>query len=433
MTALPEILFLCSRLPFPPNKGDKIRSHAILTHLVKTHRVHLACFAENDQELAHIAEARTVVNGECLVLPLPPLRRYGRMVGGMLHGDAITVAVYTGTELRNWVKSLCGRRPLAGAVVFGSAVAPCLLDANTIDPSTVLFDMVDVDSDKWLQLAERTGWPKSWIYRREARILLDLERKSAAAFGATLLISPFESASFQRLAPEWTDKIKPLVNGVDATYFSPGLHPNPYPDGRVVVAMTGHMDYQPNVDAALWFADEVLPRIRSAIPQICFYVVGSRPPAALRRRSGHDVVVTGYVDDMRPYLQHASAVVAPLRIARGLQNKVLEAMAMQKPVIATWEATRALAARSGIEVLVANEPDAFAAAVIDAISGTGGEQIGIAARRYVRERHDWGALMEEFDRELNSISRRSDKTADGAPTAQAATTAFQTTILQHQA
>ncbi len=405
MSAPPEILFLCSRLPFPPNKGDKIRSHALLTHLVKTHRVHLACFAESAREMEHVEEARAAINGECLVLPLPPIKRYERMVRGFLRGDAITAALFTNKALRDWVKSLCRRRPLAGAVLFGSAMAPCLLEPDTIDPASVLFDMVDIDSDKWLQLAARTGWPKNWIYRREARILLDLERRSAAAFGATLLVSPFESASFARLAPESAAKIKPLVNGVDWTYFSPGTYANPYPSGRSVVAMTGHMDYQPNADAALWFADQVLPRIRDAMPNICFYVVGSRPPRSLRRRAGNDVVVTGYVDDVRPYLQHAGALVAPLRIARGLQNKVLEAMAMQKPVVATWEATRALAARPGIDLLVANEPDAFAKAVAEAISGSDGEKIGVAARRYVRERHDWSMLLSEFDRQFAAISQ----------------------------
>src|SRR5579864_2097183 len=150
MSSQSEILFLCSRLPFPANKGDKIRSHAILTHLSRNHRVHLACFAESEQELDQIENARETVTGECLVLPISALTRYRRMMSALVAGKPITAALFSSAKLRDWLKSLMRRREISGAVLFGSAMAESLLDLDTLDPANVLFDMVDIDSDKWL-------------------------------------------------------------------------------------------------------------------------------------------------------------------------------------------------------------------------------------------------------------------------------------------
>ncbi|HWU25792.1 MAG TPA: TIGR03087 family PEP-CTERM/XrtA system glycosyltransferase [Rhizomicrobium sp.] len=424
MSGQREILFLCSRLPFPPNKGDKIRSHAILAYLTRHYRVHLACFAESESEMAHFAQARQAVNGELLVLPLPALSRYTRMAKAIFDGEPITASVFTSGSLWRWLSSLSRRCTLDGAVVFGSAMAPCLLDGSIVDPASVLFDMVDIDSDKWKQLARAARGPRRWIYNREAELLLTLEREAARSFGATLLISPFEAGDFAALAPDSRAKIKSLTNGVDWNYFSPQACPNPYPAGSLAVAMTGHMDYRPNVDAALWFAQEVLPLVRQKMPNIVFYAVGANPPSALRRRAREDFVVTGYVEDIRPYLQHAGAVVAPLRLARGLQNKVLEAMAMQKPVVATWEATRALAANPGAEILVANDATGFAASVVDAVAGPRRDQIAAAGQRFVRSRHDWNHITAEFGGHFDSLLRSTGVPHDGRTSAKPVSAAY---------
>jgi sugar transferase (PEP-CTERM/EpsH1 system associated) len=299
-------------------------------------------------------------------------------------------------------------------VVFGSAMAPYLL-SDELRRASVLFDMVDVDSDKWRQYAQSSSHLFRWIYAREARKIAKLEREAACAFGKTLLVSPFEAKTFRALAPASAEKIDSLSNGVDLDYFAPGTFAKVFPDGELPIVMTGRMDYRPNVDGAMWFAKQIAPRIFTQLPSAHVYFVGSNPPAALRKLNGSKITVTGAVADVRPYLQGAAAVVAPLRIARGIQNKVLEAMAMQKPVIATGKATRALNVTSGTDLWIANEPRSFADAVIDTIQGTARDQVAKNARTYVEQNHSWNQIFVGLDRVLSQLAEISKRQAATRP------------------
>jgi glycosyltransferase involved in cell wall biosynthesis len=187
---------------------------------------------------------------------------------------------------------------------------------------------------------------------------------------------------------------------VNGAYFAPGNFRNPFPAGEIPIVMTGRMDYRPNIDGAEWFYREILPLVAKELPRAKFYVVGAKPSKSLRALVGPNLVVTGQVEDVRPYLQHAAAVVAPLRIARGLQNKVLEAMAMAKPVVATQEATRALAVESGTQLWIEDTPQKFARAVIAATEGSDRLQVARSARTYVERHHDWEHNLGVIDRLL---------------------------------
>jgi glycosyltransferase involved in cell wall biosynthesis len=199
------------------------------------------------------------------------------------------------------------------------------------------------------------------------------------------------------MVPEAASRISALSNGVDSEYFAPGIFHNPFPDGEVPIVMTGRMDYRANVDGAQWFLRDVMPLVAKELPLARFYVVGANPAPALRALSGSNIVVTGQVADVRPYLQHAAAVVAPLRIARGVQNKVLEAMAMVKPVVATRAATRALAVVSGVHVWIEDEPARFASAVIAAVTGEDRFHVARSARNYVERHHNWANNLATLD------------------------------------
>jgi sugar transferase (PEP-CTERM/EpsH1 system associated) len=229
-----------------------------------------------------------------------------------------------------------------------------------------VLDMVDVDSDKWAQYAPTQRWPLSWVYAREGRKLAEWEARVAQDFDATLLVSRDEAALLQRRAPAARHKIGVFENGVDADYFSPARdYPNPFAPGVQGVVFTGAMDYWPNIDAVTWFAERIFPAVRHAEPVAQFTIVGSRPGEAVRalaRQPG--VVVTGSVPDVRPYLAHAACVVAPLRIARGVQNKVLEAMAMARPVVASHQAVEGIRAEAGCDFFLAEGEAEFAQAVV---------------------------------------------------------------------
>jgi sugar transferase (PEP-CTERM/EpsH1 system associated) len=400
-----DILFLCHRLPYPPNKGDKIRSHALLKHLASKGTVHLGCFVDDRGDLAHLEAVRRMAGGECHFEFIGPLTKMARAARAVIEGQAITIASFTSPALKDFVARLFREKSFDDVVVFGSAMAPYLF-APECEPHRVLFDMVDVDSDKWLQYSANSSGVLKWLYHREALMLLETERAAASRFGKTLLVSEFEADTFRKIAPESRNKIGSLTNGVDVSYFAPSEFDSPFPAGECPLVMTGHMGYRPNYEGALWFAREVFPLVRQSVPNARTYFVGTSPPPALQAAAGPDIVVTGEVPDVRPYLRFAGAVIAPLRMARGVQNKVLEAMAMTKPVVATWEATRALGVSSGTHLWVANDPQHFANAVVSALKGSDRDRISQAGHDYVIQNHGWKPLLRRLDSELDGVRDR---------------------------
>jgi sugar transferase (PEP-CTERM/EpsH1 system associated) len=398
---MPESLFLCHRLPYPPNKGDKIRSHALLCHLAKRGPVHLACFVDEEADLQYLDEVRRLAGGECHFERLGKMTKAWRSLAGLAAGKSLTAACFGSARLQAWVDRILREKPVRDVVVFSSAMAPYLLAAT---PSRVLFDMVDIDSDKWRQYAARSRGGRKWLYGREAQTLQALEREAAKAFGCTLLASDFEAETFRNIAPASAFKILGWTNGVDLDKFSQGAFENPFQPGERPIVMTGRMDYRPNHEGAQWFAREVFPRIARTVPQASVHFVGGGPPAVLKALAGPRISVTGQVADVRPYLQFAQAVIAPLHIARGVQNKVLEAMAMAKPIVATRDATRSLGVEAGTHLWIENEPEKFARAVVEALQGPQRDTIAGNARKYVENHHSWPRLLEDIDRHLDVLN-----------------------------
>jgi sugar transferase (PEP-CTERM/EpsH1 system associated) len=260
--------------------------------------------------------------------------------------------------------------------------------------------MVDVDSQKWLQYASNSNVLGQAIYAREGRQLLSFERRMAQVFDSSLFVSDAEAALFRRLAPESASRVFAIGNGVDVEFFSPDRdYENPYRSVTRKLVFTGAMDYRPNIEAVIWFVEKVMPELfRSA--DIEFWIVGSNPSSAVRSLTRHPGVhVTGRVVDVRPYLCHADVVVAPLLTARGIQNKVLEAMAMAKPVIVTPQAREGIDALDGKELLVASDPGAIVAAMRIALSPDG-RLLGERAREKVVFNYSWSRSLQVLDRHL---------------------------------
>ena len=399
-----NILFLCHRIPYPPDKGEKIRAYHMLAHLARRHTIHLGAFVEDPAEMRHEAALRDMLGGECHLVPLGATARVN-MAAGFARGAPLSASYFRSRTLAHWTERILRTRNIEGAIVYSTAMAPYLLRQRTLDLRRVIFDMVDLDSDKWRQYAEGGSGLLAWIYRREMRTLLALEREAASKFGATLLVSPHEVSTFVKVAPYARENLWSVPNGVDLTFFSAERkYRNPFGAEQTAVVMTGTMDYRPNVEGALWFAHSVLPLIRARYPDVKFYVVGARPNREVKALDGDSIVVTGQVEDVRPYLAHAGAVVAPLKLARGVQNKVLEGMAMSRPVIATTPAVQALDVRSGHDLLVADEPAEFADSVIDAMEAP--SPVGLNGRRYVERHHQWAANLGTLDRLLEAVKAK---------------------------
>jgi sugar transferase (PEP-CTERM/EpsH1 system associated) len=397
---MPDLLFLCHRIPYPPNKGDKIRSWHMLKHLAARYAVHLGCFIDDPEDRRWIDELKRVC-ADVHCAEIEPKAQRLRSLGALWKGRALTLDYFHDAGLARWVDAIVAAKRPTHAFAFSSPMAAYVPNGASPLQRRVV-DMVDVDSDKWRQYAERKPWPLSLIYGREARRLLDFEREIARRFDASLFVSPQEAALFRQLAPESAERIGHVNNGVDHAYFSPERdYPNPFPNDRKAVVFTGAMDYWPNVDAVQWFAREVLPALTARGLNIGFWIVGSKPTPDVRKLEQPGLVtVTGRVEDIRPYVAHAAVIVAPLRIARGVQNKVLEGMAMAKPVVATPEALEGIEAQAGQEVAVANEPRGFAMAVTAALSGRGAAAMGVRARARVVADYGWAPNLARLDAAL---------------------------------
>lgn len=392
-----SLLFLAHRLPYPPNKGDKIRSYHLLRHLAKRYRVYLGTFVDDPRDWRYVAELESIC-AEVFVRPLSPMRAKLRSLRGLLTGQALTLPYYADAGLQRWVTDTVHEQGIHKLFAFSSAMAqfapsPCDW------PMLRIMDFVDVDSDKWHQYSEHKRWPMNWIYRREAAFLSRYEQRIAAEWDASLLVSETEAELLRTRTEVSAQRIHGLNNGVDLTYFSPEKGADrPYPADEKILVFTGAMDYWANVDAVTWFADRVWPQILQQERQARFYIVGSRPTAEVKRlaeRSG--VVVTGTVEDIRPYLAHASAAVAPLRVARGIQNKVLEAMAMGRPLVMTRAAADGIPLNGLPGITVTDEVEMFAERCLDLLRHEHLEAPGLVLRDWVCTHYDWDRNLARLD------------------------------------
>lgn len=393
-----KLLYLVHRMPYPPNKGDKVRSYHLLRHLAARHQVFLGTFVDDPDDLQHLPVLRGLCADVCAI-PLQPTLARLRSLAGLLTGDALTLRYYRSATLQAWVARTVAREQIDAAVVFSSSMAPFAL-AQTGLP--MLADLVDVDSAKWTEYAERHRWPLSWLYRREGDRLLAYERHVVARARRSFLVTDKEVALFSRLAPETRGQVLAVGNGVDAEYFRPdAARPSPFAAGEQALVFTGAMDYWPNVDAVCWFVEQVLPLLRQRWPALRLHIVGRSPTPAVQALAGAAVAVTGTVPDVRPYLQHAAVVVAPLRLARGVQNKVLEAMAMARPVVAATHCVEAIDARPGTEILAAGDAAEHAERVAELLADQQrATATGQAGRACVLARYSWPARLADLDHEL---------------------------------
>lgn len=359
-----HLVFLVHRIPYPPNKGDKIRSFNLLKALARQYKVHLGCFVDDAQDWEY-ADKLLPFCESLNCVPLKKSSRYFKGLKALSSGRPITLPYYRTSQMQRWVTRTIEQHSIERALVFSSSMAQ-YLEGKRFSHLKRVIDFVDVDSDKWAQYADKKRGLARWVYQREHRTLRRYENRIAEVFDTCVFVSNEEARLFSTQLPAaLAAKVVHLLNGVDTRYFNPSAGfdapeiccQSPY------LVFTGAMDYWANVDATRWFCQQVWPRLKQLHPDLHFYIVGGNPTAeicVLERLPG--VHVTGRVLDVRPYLHHAELVVAPLQIARGIQNKVLEAMAMDKPIVASSMAMEGIHHHPDLCLEIADSPADFSRA-----------------------------------------------------------------------
>jgi sugar transferase (PEP-CTERM/EpsH1 system associated) len=390
-----EILFIAHRLPFPPDRGDKIRSHHVLKHLASLAPVHVATFADDEADFAAEADLAAVAASYRMVRRSKLLAVAA--VQALALRQPVSLSAFHDRALADYVAGVLATRPIAAIYVFSGQMGQYVPESFG---GRLVVDLVDVDSAKFEAYARKSGGVTAWVEMREARLLAIEEAQLAARAAVTLLVSPAEAALFRSRLPVAAARadVRPLLNGIDSVGYDPALIvPEPRmlacPGPRLI--FTGQMDYTPNVDAVHRVIDRILPLIRAIEPRASFHVVGRNPSSELRARDDQaGVHVWGRVDDIRPWLAAADGALIALDIARGVQNKVLEAMAMALPVVLSEEAATGIAASHGEHFVVAHSDEDLARAAIAMLSDPAKRRkLGESARRFVVDHASWEAAL----------------------------------------
>jgi sugar transferase (PEP-CTERM/EpsH1 system associated) len=384
-----DILFLAHRLPWPPERGDKIRSYNILNYLRERARVHLLAFADDAQEIAWADELRPKLAS--LHVELRTTIPGPAVLGALLTRQAASVAMFASRSMHGHVARLLHQEDIGTIFAFSGQMAQFVPHETS---ARFLMDFVDVDSEKFAAYAKSGSPLLRWLYHREAKLLGRFEQAVARRADCSIFVSEAEAALFRELSGLGEDRVRVVENGIDLETFKPAADFRPLEAAQrgagPLLVFTGQMDYRPNIDAVADFAHRMVPVLRHVRPDIRFAIVGRNPPAEVEQLANiPGVIVTGAVPDVRPWLAAANAVVVPLTIARGIQNKILEAMAMGRPVVATPAAAEGIDAEPGRDLIIA-EGDGMTTSVLALLGDAErAAKIGRQARVRVESRYRW--------------------------------------------
>ena len=400
-----DILFLAHRIPFPPDRGDKIRSHHILKALAELAPVHVATFAETTADRAHEPHLASLAVSHCLVARGKPLAVAGMQA--LLQGKPISLTAFRHRAIADFVARTLSENPVDTIYVFSGQMGQYV--PSDWDGRLVV-DLGDVDSAKFESYARKNAWPKSRLFAREDALLRVEEERLARIADRTLLVSEAEAALLRsRLREPGRARIEALGNGIDFAAFDPAKtapHPELAATPGPHFVFTGQMDYPPNIAAAQRFAGTILPEIRRKHLAAQFHIVGRAPTTEVRALEGEGVRVWGEVPAVQPFLAAADIVVAPLTIARGIQNKVLEAMAMARPVLLTTDAATGIAATDGIHFAVEGSDAGVVSRALTVLADVNAAiAMGRAARRFVIETMSWPAMLAPLPRLVGREAR----------------------------
>ncbi|MGD9826194.1 TIGR03087 family PEP-CTERM/XrtA system glycosyltransferase [Desulfobacter sp.] len=399
------ILYLSHRIPYPPNKGDKIRSFNEIKYLSKRYKVDLITLADDPKDL----KFKKNIEQYCRQVKVFPLNTKAAKIKGffsLLTGHSISQGYFYSKAFQSFFNLWIKQQSYDALICFSSPMAEYVFKAtqNKKPAHTLIMDFCDLDSDKWRQYAQKLFFPFNLIYKLETARLLTFEKKINHEFDHSVFVSSVEAGLFKKYYPQ-AKRLDVVTNGVDHDYFNPDLFSTGKKDNVMIVGFFGAMDYYANVDGALWFANHIWPLIKKQIPDALFFIVGSNPDPKLKAlASDPSIQTTGFVEDIREYYHKTSVCVVPLRIARGVQNKVLEAMSMGKAIVSTSPAVQGIGAFDKPFISVEDDPKKFAACVINHLQDEPGRnEAGRKARKYIQTHYNWDGNIERLRIKCGSV------------------------------
>jgi hypothetical protein len=392
-----KLLYICHRFPYPPNRGGKIRPFQMIRHLSQKHEVTVASLAHTEEEMQAGEPLRNHC-AEIIAEVVPNHARWTNAVLALATSEPSSLAYFRSGRLAQRVQEAWKKARYDGVMVHCAFAAQYALPLRA---GFRVMDYGDLDSAKWSDYAEQRSFPVSMGYTTESAKLRAFEKRVAESSTHITFTTRGELEAFKTFGIAKPMTVIP--NGVDASYFHREEKP---PAESKTIVFLGRMDYFPNIDGIVWFAREIFPRIRSVVPEAQLRIVGSNPSAAVQElKSTSGITVTGFVPDVRPHLADTAVAIAPLRLARGTQNKVLECMAMSIPVVSTREAARGIQATAGEHLLVSESAESFALHTIELLNSPQRRwEIGEAGRVQAQTMHRWAKAMEILDEVLASVS-----------------------------
>ena len=361
----------------------------ILKYLSERADVDLICLAD-ESVTAETRSALTKVSDRLAIVPHAGKARYLRGAMSLACGGTVTEGLFESPMLQAVIRQWQQTAQYTAALASSSGIARYIHKPILNSACRVWIDLIDVDSQKWLDYSASASFPMSLIYGMEGRRLRKLETELAAKSDRLLVVSEAERQLFQNFCDN--APIQAIGNGVDTEYFCP-MSAEVTPHSCVFV---GVLNYLPNADAVKWFARSIWPLVRKRYPDAVFRIVGKSPTAevqALNELPGIEAV--GPVPDVRPWINGSSCVVVPLRIARGVQNKVLEAMACGRPIVCSPAPLNGLAVEPGLHLMQADSIDEWVSSIASVFDDKcRAEEFGMAAGAWVQLNHRWGSCLE---------------------------------------
>ena len=397
-----NILIISQRVPYPPNKGEKIRTYFQMDHLLtKGHQVSICTPAHNHEDVQSIESLNTTKNIPIIFEKMG--RSFPRLIMGLMSFKALSVSNFYSTRLQRKLDQLIKQHDFDVILCTSSSMAEYIFKSDKIKSHSVtnqtamlLMDFMDLDSDKWKQYSTSTSWPMNWVYAREARLLARFEHKIQQTFDHCFFISQNEVDLFhERIG--LTQNVHVLGNGIDTDSFYPSEKKPENIDP--VFIFTGVMDYKPNVDAVLWFMEHTWDLIREKYPQARFIIAGMNPSQVIQNLSRTPgIEVTGFVDDILPFYHQSDYFVAPFTIARGVQNKILQAFACGLPVIASSMGAEGIEYKDGEHIIIAEKASEYLSAIdkleSDPLLKT---DIKDKALKLIHDQYSWDGKLKVLD------------------------------------